>query len=342
MGMHNHPVAASSSRQWDAPAAEEKGRGRNRRMASDREVWFYARGELTPRSPGRVGTNKEIGLAGEGRGRPGRPRKTSIDADTAKGPSDEGVTILGLARGLDLLSLFDRSNPEWSLNELVAKTGLHKSTVYRIVRTMEDRRFLGFEHDTGNYHLGPAAYHMAYLATAPSELVRVAHPHLEHLSQKTGETVALAVEAEGSVIMVDRVLTTNAFKPPSAIGDLHRMHSNSHGKLFLAFKSPEERSRLVVDLPAQTPNTIVDPEQFERELQRVLAEGVAYDVEEDDVGLCGVSAPVFGEDGQIRASISVVAPRERFGYSQQRKYADDVRGEAAVLSEELGYSGGSV
>jgi len=38
----------------------------------------------------------------------------------------------------------------------------------------------------------------------------------------------------------------------------------------------------------------------------------------------------------------VVAPRERFGYSQQRKYADDVRGEAAVLSEELGYSGGSV
>jgi IclR family KDG regulon transcriptional repressor len=281
-------------------------------------------------------------LAGEGRGRPGRPRKTPVDTDTVKGPSTEGVTILGLARGLQLLSLFDRSNPEWSLNELVAKSGLHKSTVYRVVRTMEDMRFLGFEPDTGNYHLGPAAYHMAYLATSPSELVRIARPHLERLSLETGETAALAVEAEGSIIMVDRVLTTNAFKPPSAIGDLHGMHSNSHGKLFLAFKSPEERSRLMVDLAKLTPNTIVDPEQLERELQRVLADGVAFDIEEDDVGLCAVSAPVLGEGGQIRASISVVAPRERFGYSQQRKYADDVRAEAAALSEELGYARGPV
>jgi DNA-binding IclR family transcriptional regulator len=73
-----------------------------------------------------------------------------------------------------MLALFDRAQPEWSLNGLVERTGLHKSTAYRMVRTLEEERFLDLDRDTGNYHLGPAMYRVAFLANAHSELVRLA------------------------------------------------------------------------------------------------------------------------------------------------------------------------
>ena len=104
----------------------------------------------------------------------------------------------------------------------------------------------------------------------------------------------------------------------------------------MAFKSADERARFFEQpLTPLTPNTVVDPVLYQRELDRVVAEGVAYDLEEESLGFCGVSAPVWGPAGQLVASLSVVAPRERFGYAEQRRYADAVKEQAAAFSKEL-------
>lgn len=271
-----------------------------------------------------------------GRGRPGRPRKT-LESGGAQAPSSGGAsTIAGLAKGLQLLALFDRAQPEWSLNGLVERTGLHKSTAYRMVRTLEEQRFLALDHDTGNYRLGPAMYRVAFLANAHSELVHLARPHLVHLAEVTGETAAIAVERDNSAIVIDRVLTSNPFKPVFHVGEIHGLSGNSHGKIFMAFKTSEERGELLKEpLTPLTPNTVVDPVLYQRELDRIAADGVAYDLEEESLGFCGVSAPVWGWAGDLVASLSVVAPRERFGYAEQRRHADAVKEEAAALTKRL-------
>lgn len=270
-----------------------------------------------------------------GRGRPGRPRK-SEPPEGRTASSGGAVTIAGLARGLQLLALFDRARPEWSLNDLVEKTGLHKSTVYRLIRTLEAERFLALDRDTGYYHLGPSMYRVAHLASADSELAHLARPHLQALAEATGETATIAVERDDSVIVIDRVLTSNPFKPVFHVGEIHGLFGNSHGKIFLAFKSPEDRARCFeAPITPLTANTIVDPVLYQRDLDRIMAEGVAYDLEEESLGFCGVSAPVWGPASEVIASMSVVAPRERFGYAEQRRYADAVKAEAAAFSRRF-------
>lgn len=272
-----------------------------------------------------------------GRGRPGRPRKTSGPGQEGTPSSDGGVTIGGLSRGLQLLALFDRTQPEWSLNGLVERTGLHKSTVYRLVRTLESQRFLALDRDTGNYHLGPAMYRVAYLASAHSQLAHLARPHLQALAEATGETATIAVEEDDSAIVVDRILTSNPFKPVFHVGEIHGLFGNSHGKIFMAFKEPADRARFFErPIAALTANTLVDPVLYQRELDRIVAEGVAYELEEESPGFCGVSAPVWGPGGQLIASLSVVAPRERFGYAEQRRHGEAVKSQAAAFSSELG------
>lgn len=271
-----------------------------------------------------------------GRGRPGRPRKVAQPGGEPTPAGGGATTIAALARGLQILALFDKAHPEWSLNDLVEQTRLHKSTVYRLVRTLEDHRFLGLDRDTGFYHLGLAAYRVAFLADAHAELVQMARPHLQALAEATGETATIAVEREDSAVVLDRILTSNPFKPVFHVGQIHGLFGNSHGKIFLAFKNAGERERFFEHpIPALTPNAVVDRELYERELDRIAAEGAAYDLEEESLGFCGVSAPVWGPGGVLVASMSVVAPRERFGYAEQRRYADAVKAEAAALSRDL-------
>jgi len=88
-----------------------------------------------------------------------------------------------------------------------------------------------------------------------------------------------------------------------------------------------------------TEHTIVDPRALADELARVRREGVAYDLQEYSIGICAVGAPIRDLTGEVRASIAVVAPVERFGPNEMRRYAEAVRQAASALSQELGYRG---
>jgi IclR family KDG regulon transcriptional repressor len=231
--------------------------------------------------------------------------------------------IASLSKGLQLLYLFTSEHPDWNLGELVRSTGLNRATVYRILRTMEHDHFLELDRESGRYHLGPALYHAAYLTQSHSELVRVAHPHLERLAERTGESAGLGVEVGGWIVVVDEVQS-----------DL----SMADAKLFLAFKPDSERQkRIAAGWPRLTPNTIDDPEELVRDLDKVRLEGVAYDLEEQRLGICGISVPVYDILGRLRASMDVVVPAERLGAAEKKRYAQEAKVEALALSRHLGY-----
>jgi DNA-binding IclR family transcriptional regulator len=266
-----------------------------------------------------------------------RRRSPEADDHPACGGDDQ-FTVRALCRGLRVLALFNVDHPEWSLNELARTTHLHKATTYRMTRTMEAEGFLVFDPNTGAYHLGPAVIPLSYLAQKQSELERMAKPFLERLSAETGETANLAIETEGTWVVIGSVLTSHTFKPSLPTGRVLTDLSNAHAKLAVALKPPDARARFVNrPQPQLTPYSLTDRKQIEAELARVAEEGVAYDMEEHGLGVCSVAAPVFGPSGALIASISVVAPKERFGPDERKRFTEAARRVAAEFSSYLGY-----
>jgi DNA-binding IclR family transcriptional regulator len=250
---------------------------------------------------------------------------------------EDQFSIQALSRGLRLLALFSVDHPEWTLSQLVKTTGLHKATAYRVVRTMESEGFLVFDAEGGTYHLGPSVLPLSYLAQTQSELDRIAKPFMEKLAGETSETANLAVEFEGTFVVTATVLTSNVFKPTLPLGRVLTDLSNTHGKVFVAYKPEVERAKILArPQPQLTPNSITDPSELAAELARVLEEGVAYDLEENGVGACSVGAPVFGRNGTVIAVLSVVAPRERFGPEEKARAAEAVKRVSAEFSAYLG------
>ena len=269
-------------------------------------------------------------------------RDSSTSATTAKNGarrSDDAFLVRTLSKGLLVLGLFDADHREWSLDQIVEETQLARMTAYRMVRTLEGARYLVRDPVSSRYHIGPAAIALMYLQDSYSELVRIARPYLEALAGETGESATLAVEVDGVAVSVDMVDTARPFKreltPGRIIGDT----GNCNGKLFAAFKPAAERERVIAAPHAQsTPHTITDPVALATELDRIAAEGVAFDLEERDIGTCAVAAPVRDQLGAVVAALSLVAPTGRFGPEERTRYAKVVRATADSLSAYLGYS----
>lgn len=242
-----------------------------------------------------------------------------------------------LARGLSILSLFDVEHPEWSLNAVTERTGMSKTTAYRMLRTLEARDYLAYDSATERYHLGGAVFPVAYLAMSYVGFVRVAHPFLERLGQTTGEMVELTVGSAEGAVVVDEVPTAHPFRLNRPTGRILSSMANSSFRLHVAYRPVVEQRKIVASAQRQlTPKTMTDPEELMRRLAAERLDGLAYDLEEQDLGVCAVSAPIFDHNGGLKAVLTIVAPAERFGPRARKSKAEALRAMAADMTEHLG------
>ena len=251
--------------------------------------------------------------------------KTEPRAKAANG-ADGALVVRALAKGLSILGLFDAENREWTLDEIAARTGLPRMTAYRMIRTMESSRYLVRDPVTNRYHLGPALLATMYLSGGYAELAAIVRPYLRELTEKTGEASTLAIEVDGVAVSVDMVDTPRPLRREVAVGRIIGDTASANGKIFAAYKTSAERAE------------ITDSLTLARELDRVAKEGVAFDIEERNLGTCAVAAPVRDQLGKVIAALSVIVPSGRFGPDEKLRYAEAVKATAALLSAFLGYA----
>lgn len=254
-------------------------------------------------------------------------------------PPSRSQASLTLEKGIRILDCFDAEHPEWNLKDICACTGLARPTVYRLVKTLIDANYLARDSRTSNYHLGTGLLKTAYLMFSHSEIIRAARPFMEELATKTNESTTLGVWRDKDALIVDVVLASRAFVPVVTIGQIVPGYSSVLGKLFLAFGPSDFRQAMLSDgMKKRTEHSVVDPAEVEEMLLQVKREGVAFSLQEWRIGMCAVGAPVFGPDGALLAGLAIVAPDERFGSEEMRRYAADATKYAATkTSERLGY-----
>jgi DNA-binding IclR family transcriptional regulator len=261
------------------------------------------------------------------------------DEAAADGGGAGVAAALTLKKGLSILSLFDADHAEWTFTDLWKSAGLSRPTAFRLVKTLEESKFLSFDGAKGTYHLGVSILKGSYLMLSPSELARTARPYLDHLTEITTETSILTVEADHVAIIAARVLTPRPFKPDNPVGLPMPGFANVHTRIFLAYRPKSEwRAALSAPLEKRTPYTRTDPEELIAELEKIRREGVALGMQEWNLGMCAVAAPIFDAGGHVRGSLAIVVPTERFGSEQREAYVADVVEAARLVSAALGYS----
>jgi DNA-binding IclR family transcriptional regulator len=224
----------------------------------------------------------------------------------------------------------------WRIAELSRAVGLHKATTRRLVLTLEAEGFVTSDPETGEYRLGSALLPLIYVTRTNDELLRIARPFLDRLAAQTEETVAMAVWTEQGIMHIGHIQTTHFFKPPLTMGEVLTEYGTSHSKIFLAFGPEERLSRLSLGDRGKR-LTIADAAALRKELDQVRETGIAYDIEERVKGVCAVGVPVRDATGEVIASISVVAPPDRFDDERRESMTKLIRETGEALSYELGY-----
>jgi DNA-binding IclR family transcriptional regulator len=237
-----------------------------------------------------------------------------------------------IGNALRILEIFQRSRKPLTLSEACAEAGLPKSSVFRILRTLEVAGYLQ-RIDGDHLTLTPSA--SAIPNQMVSHLVEVARPLMKQLSQEFRETISLAFLFENHIEVIAVIDSVHRVQMGNYVGSLIPPHASSLGKCITAFQPQERGDKLIraFSLVRFTPNTIVDEGAFQKELELVRIRGYATDLEESTIGGCCVSAPILGKERSALAAISVSMPKMRF--TNQERLLSAIRDAANAVGQEL-------
>jgi DNA-binding IclR family transcriptional regulator len=227
---------------------------------------------------------------------------------------------------------------ELGVTELGRRLGVHKATASRLAATLAERGLLERDPQTDRYRLGFGLVRLAGAAMARLDLVSSARATLDDLAERTHETVTIGVLSHDDVVSVDQVTGTRSIVSVSWVGKRTPLHTTSTGKVFLAFMGNEERERRLADpLEAATPRSVTSPETMRMQLAEIRRRGYAQTLEELEVGLNAVAAPVRQGDGTVIAALSVSGPSFRLRPVDLPRIGQQTIEAADAVSRRLGY-----
>lgn len=252
----------------------------------------------------------------------------------------EAHAVLALRRGLMILDTISARRSELGVNEIARLVGLHKSTVSRLCATLEHAGYLERDASTNRFRLGGRAYHLAGVVVAPADLRAVARPVMVELVQSSRETATLGVREGSDIVTIDVVEGLNHMRMATRVGMRTQIHASAVAKAILAWSQEEDVDAVLANWPmkALTPSTITDALTLKERLSEVRREGYAVDMEELEVGLRCVAAPIRDPQGRVVAAVSISGPRHSMTQESMDRFGDLVRSAASTISARLGAS----
>ena len=246
-------------------------------------------------------------------------------------------TVRNAAR---LLKVFRSREADLGVSELARRLGLGKSTVHRMLTTLVAEGLIEQDPRTGGYRLGIVMFELGQAVRVHMDLHAAVGQVLSELRAQTGESSQVGVLDGHEVVYVDRLESAHSLRLFTETGRRVPVHCTSSGKVLLAYL-PEARRHAVLraaPLTALTPHTITSREQLVAELARVRQRGWAEAINEREIGIASIAAPVRDVTGDVVAAISIGVPLARCSVMALRRLAPDYREAAEAASRRLGWS----
>jgi len=253
------------------------------------------------------------------------------------GGSARDSAVQSVDRAISVLQVLARHG-DLGVTEISNELGVHKSTVSRLLGTLEARGLVEQATHRGRYRLGYGVAQLAQGASKKHDMTLVSRPVCSALAEDVGETVNVAVHEGRGIVTIDQVIGSSSVTTVNWVGQRNSMHSTSAGKVFLAdLPHAELETYLAEKLERLTEFTIVDRTVMENQLVAVRDLGYARTIDEQELGLSAVAAPIRALDGRAIAAVVVSGPTFRINGETVPRIAERLLSAAAEISERNGY-----
>jgi IclR family acetate operon transcriptional repressor len=241
---------------------------------------------------------------------------------------DEGPSVESVDRALRVLDALAEHGAGISLDDLAEAMALPKSSLHRTLTALRERGFAGQRED-GRYTVGSELLRIAFRFHDRMDARVVWRPLLERMRDDCNETVHLGVLDGADVVYVDKLESSHSVTLTSRIGGRNPAHCTGVGKALLAWTYPTDDALFAWiertgPLQRKTRGSITDPAPLAEQMAKVRRDGYATDLEESELGVRCVAAPVFLGGAAPVAAVSIAAPKERMPVARMRTLGQDL------------------
>lgn len=244
-------------------------------------------------------------------------------------------SVRTVQRALKVLECFDFQNKELSFTDIVHKIELPKSTVSRLLSTLESEGFLVKDIDTSKYKLGHSIYLLGLVAGETMDIRNISIPYMDKMTKLTGETANLYILENYDRVCIAQVESPKPIKQLVKVGERFPIWAGATGRTILAQLEEDIWYEMIKELKQFTEKTVVNPEDFITNLREIRKNGYALSLGEkyNEVGC--IAAPIFNYNG-VMGCISISGPVYRFP-DDITNFANLVIESASSISQKLGF-----
>jgi IclR family KDG regulon transcriptional repressor len=233
---------------------------------------------------------------------------------------DQKLTVRAVERALDILLCFTDST-DLGLMEIANRVSLHKSTVHRLLASLEGKGFVIRDPATEKYRLGFRVWELSANLAQTDDPAIILLPEMERLRDVLGETISLYVRDGEERIRIQAVQSNQAIRRVAPIGARLPLYVGASSKVLLAYADVETQLKII---NSGTWPSSIKRGAFQRQLEAIKASGYATSIEEREPGAAAVAAPIMDRTGRLSAALSVSGPANRLTAEKMGDYAAQI------------------
>lgn len=250
-------------------------------------------------------------------------------------------TVPAVQRTIQVLEILASSQSGFSLADLSRQTGIPKSSLFRILLTLDRSSLVHQDEARGTFSLGAKLIDWGNRALDKIDLKSVTHPHLVRLANDTRESYYVAVLDDFEVIIIDRADTPEIWRMVARLGQRSPVHATASGQVLIADLSADLLDTVLSrgGLKKYTPYTITSASRLKSRLREVRERGYVVADAEYKPDLCVIATPIRDHHGRASAALMTALQSERARRNKQlvSGIVEILKAEAAVISRQIGY-----
>lgn len=243
--------------------------------------------------------------------------------------------VKSIEKTLKILSLYSMDKTSLSISEIKEELGYPKSTVFRILDTMERSGYIERNPDNHRYSLGFSFFRLGSIVQSQLDIRTVALQTMKKIMEKTSETVELNIIDGLNRVCVEKVDSPLDVRNFVRIGERKPLHLGASGKVLIAFSKDHSQKSIIEKI--QKEKLLISAEDFLKKIKEIRQKGYTVTKGERVPGSFAVSAPLLGHNGEIVASLTIAGPIQRLSEEREHQLITALLEGVKEINEKLGY-----